>query len=153
MARKTTAKKTTKRTGKKTSKQSTDQATPMIQPLFMGGENKIPTVVYIHGIANKPAPSVLKREWDFALFECDMAERTRMAYWADIRYPQPRPTGTTEISSLEQSIDAPTANPFRDHSIHAAGYFVREEIRSIYPVSHGETVGISRQFADRFASV
>jgi len=51
------------------------------------------TVVYIHGIANKPAPAILKREWDQALFGVDMGARTRMAYWADIRYPQPLSSG------------------------------------------------------------
>lgn len=45
------------------------------------------TVVYIHGIGNKPPAPVLKRQWDVALFSRDMGARTRMAYWADIRYP------------------------------------------------------------------
>ncbi|HJU06596.1 MAG TPA: S8 family peptidase [Nitrospiraceae bacterium] len=54
------------------------------------------TVLYIHGIGNKPAPSVLKRQWDQALFKVDMGERTRMAYWADIRNPQPLPSGQIE---------------------------------------------------------
>lgn len=59
------------------------------------------TVIYIHGIANKPAPAVLKREWDQALFGVDMGARTRMAYWADIRYPQPLSTGATERLALD----------------------------------------------------
>lgn len=58
------------------------------------------TIVYIHGIANKPAPAVLKREWDQALFGVDMGARTRMAYWADIRYPQPLSSGATERLAL-----------------------------------------------------
>ena len=48
-----------------------------------------PTVVYIHGIGNKTAPTILKREWDKALFDVDMGSRTRMAYWADLLYPAP----------------------------------------------------------------
>jgi subtilisin family serine protease len=59
------------------------------------------TVVYIHGIANKPAPAVLKREWDQALFGLDMGARSRMAYWADIRYPQPLSSGATEGLTLD----------------------------------------------------
>jgi hypothetical protein len=48
------------------------------------------TIVYIHGIGNKPIASVLKRQWDQALFEFDLGERTRMAYWVDRdRYPVP----------------------------------------------------------------
>ena len=61
------------------------------------------TIIYIHGIANKPAPAVLKRQWDLALFGIDMGSRTRMAYWADIRYPQPLPSGTTEIKAMALS--------------------------------------------------
>lgn len=47
------------------------------------------TVVYIHGIGPKPPPSELKHEWDLALFDVDMGDRTRMAYWADILHPTP----------------------------------------------------------------
>jgi subtilisin family serine protease len=47
------------------------------------------TVVYIHGIGNKPAASVLKCQWDTALFGSDMGDRTRMVYWVDRdRYPR-----------------------------------------------------------------
>ena len=35
-------------------------------------DSSSPTVVYIQGIGNKPAPSVLKRQWDQALFKVDM---------------------------------------------------------------------------------
>lgn len=58
------------------------------------------TIIYIHGIANKPAPAVLKRQWDLALFGVDMGSRTRMAYWADIRYPQPLPSAATEAKAI-----------------------------------------------------
>ncbi|TAK09723.1 MAG: serine peptidase [Candidatus Manganitrophaceae bacterium] len=58
------------------------------------------TIIYIHGIANKPAPAVLKRQWDLALFGVDMGSRTRMAYWADIRYPQPLPSAATEAKAM-----------------------------------------------------
>ncbi|MGE5160917.1 MAG: S8 family serine peptidase, partial [Betaproteobacteria bacterium] len=48
------------------------------------------TVVYIHGIGNKPAASVLKCQWDRALFGAEMGDRTRLAYWVDReRYPSP----------------------------------------------------------------
>ena len=41
------------------------------------------TVVYVHGIGAKPRPSVLKCQWDTALFGCEMGDRTRMAFWVD----------------------------------------------------------------------
>jgi hypothetical protein len=49
------------------------------------------TTVYVHGNGNKIAADALKRVWDEALFERDMGEATRMAYWAPLRYPQPLP--------------------------------------------------------------
>lgn len=54
------------------------------------------TIVYVHGIGNKPAPAILKRQCDQALFGIDMGDRTRVAYWADIRYPQPLASGESE---------------------------------------------------------
>ncbi len=46
------------------------------------------TIVYVHGIGNKPPASVLKAQWDQALFEFDLGERSRLAYWVDRdRYP------------------------------------------------------------------
>ncbi len=51
---------------------------------------EIGTVVYIHGINNKPVASVLKCQWDSALFGATMGDRTRMAYWVNrSRYPVP----------------------------------------------------------------
>jgi hypothetical protein len=50
-----------------------------------------PTVVYVHGNGNKPAADTLKRIWDQALFGEPAGNRSRMAYWADLRYPAPLP--------------------------------------------------------------
>ncbi len=53
---------------------------------------EIGTVVYVHGINNKPVASVLKCQWDSALFGAAMGDRTRMAYWINrARYPVPEP--------------------------------------------------------------
>ena len=54
------------------------------------GEAK--TVVYVHGIGNKPTAEVLRCQWDKALFGRGMGERTRLAYWVNRdRYPTPEP--------------------------------------------------------------
>lgn len=54
------------------------------------GEAK--TVIYIHGIGNKPTAEVLRCQWDKALFGRGMGERTRLAYWVNRdRYPTPEP--------------------------------------------------------------
>jgi len=48
------------------------------------------TVVYIHGIGNKPTADILKCQWDTALFGRPQGDRTRLAYWVDReRYPEP----------------------------------------------------------------
>jgi subtilisin family serine protease len=51
-----------------------------------GGAAHARTVVYIHGILNKPKPSILKCQWDTALFGVEMGDRTRMAYWVNREY-------------------------------------------------------------------
>src|SRR5690349_11395193 len=63
------------------------------------------TVVYIHGIANKPPASILKCQWDHALFGRDLGDRSRMAYWVNRDfYPQPE-AGTCEDSDLTKVDD------------------------------------------------
>src|SRR5689334_16917715 len=55
-----------------------------------GVEPTVQTVLYVHGIGNKPVASVLKCQWDEALFGVQMADRTRMAYWVNRQYyPEP----------------------------------------------------------------
>jgi subtilisin family serine protease len=54
-------------------------------PSPLGG--KVPnTVVYVHGIGNKPLASVLKCQWDAALFTTQLGDRSRMAYWVNRDY-------------------------------------------------------------------
>jgi pimeloyl-ACP methyl ester carboxylesterase len=53
-----------------------------------GGEAR--TIVYVHGIGNKPLPDVLKCQWDDALFGFSLGEKSRLAYWVNrLRYPVP----------------------------------------------------------------
>jgi subtilisin family serine protease len=62
-----------------------------VKHLVSAGEPPtIGTVVYVHGIGNKPEASILKCQWDRALFGAEMGDRTRFAYWVDReRYPAP----------------------------------------------------------------
>ena len=41
------------------------------------------TIVYVHGIGNKPPPKILKCQWDKALFGVEQGDRSRMAYWVN----------------------------------------------------------------------
>jgi hypothetical protein len=48
-----------------------------------------PSLIYVHGIGNKPPLEVLKAQWDVALAGKPMAE-SRMCYWVSReRYPEP----------------------------------------------------------------
>jgi hypothetical protein len=74
------------------------------------------TLLYIHGIGNKPPASVLKGQWDQALFEFDLGERSRMAYWVDReRYPVP----LEAVSSGGDYADATEEAPHSEFSAKA----------------------------------
>lgn len=60
------------------------------------------TLIYVHGIGNKPITSVLRCQWDQALFEQRMGDRTRMAYWVNRkRYNQPFPAQCGDADTTE----------------------------------------------------
>ena len=42
---------------------------------------KARTLIYMHGIGNKPEEAVLRCQWDHALLGFGLGERSRMAYW------------------------------------------------------------------------
>jgi pimeloyl-ACP methyl ester carboxylesterase len=66
------------------------------------------TVVYIHGIGNKPIESILKCQWDHSLFGYDLGSRSRLAYWVNRDY-YPSPSGGTCASGdLTEVENAPT---------------------------------------------
>lgn len=65
------------------------------------------TIIYVHGIGNKPPASVLKAQWDHALFQFDLGERSRMAYWVDReRYPEPLESGAADADFADESAEA-----------------------------------------------
>ncbi|MEA9562871.1 MULTISPECIES: S8 family serine peptidase [unclassified Xanthomonas] len=71
-------------------------------------QGKARTVIYIHGIGNKPPAEVLRCQWDKALFGRPMGERTRLAYWVNReRYPVAEPgncDGRDVGPALNQSV-------------------------------------------------
>ena len=78
------------------------------------GEAK--TVIFIHGIGNKPTQEVLRCQWDKALFGRGMGERTRLAYWVNReRYPTP------EIASCGDRDEGPTLNQAEQRVLSALG--------------------------------
>ncbi len=68
------------------------QATFLKRLAADGAAPEVGTVVFVHGIGNKPEASILKCQWDTALFGSPMGDRTRMGYWVNReRYPIPEP--------------------------------------------------------------
>lgn len=67
-----------------------------------GAVPKVQTVIYVHGIGNKPVASVLKCQWDEALFGTGLGDRSRMAYWVNREYyPQPETTTCADSDTVE----------------------------------------------------
>lgn len=74
------------------------------------------TIVYVHGNGNQVRAELLKALWDQAVFGREMGERSRMAYWASLRYDEPLPDsrawGEPELSDEpELESAAPAAEP------------------------------------------
>ena len=63
------------------------------------------TIIYVHGIGNKPRAEILKCQWDEALFGFNLGERSRLAYWVNrILYPEP----TRASCNMADSTQDPT---------------------------------------------
>ncbi len=84
-----------------------------------GAAPEVGTIVFVHGIGNKPRASILKCQWDMALFGGPMGDRTRMGYWVNReRYPVPEPGTCAGGDTLAES-DGP--------AIRALGARIAEE--------------------------
>ncbi|MEM7453395.1 MAG: S8 family peptidase [Planctomycetota bacterium] len=125
------------------------------------------TIIYVHGIANKPIASVLKSQWDMALFGCELGERSRMVYWVNRnRYPTPyesasyRPDTCDNIDYTATSEQFPLTESFSTRSLDAertlaerlgrnnpeAGAFLRNLIEQIEkPALTSESGDLARQ--------
>jgi subtilisin family serine protease len=114
MARKaaTKSKKRTVRQKKSGSKISGVQASKAIPIHVLGAENApetigskgTNTVLYVHGINNKPIASILKCQWDMNLFRARLGDRSRMAYWVNRNY-YPTPLNETCADGDTVNID------------------------------------------------
>lgn len=67
------------------------------------------TIIYVHGIGNKPPADTLKCQWDEALFGFNLGERSRLSYWVNrVFYPEPikatcKSADSTQDLALEES--------------------------------------------------
>jgi subtilisin family serine protease len=64
--------------------------------------------VYVHGIGNKPIESILKCQWDHALFGYDLGARSRLAYWVNREYYPAPSAGTCASGDTTEVEHAPT---------------------------------------------
>lgn len=72
------------------------------------------TILYVHGVANKPPESVLRCQWDMALLGFGLGERSRMAYWCQYDRHGPPTNDTCAVpDSLRASSIGRGANAAR----------------------------------------
>ena len=93
-------------------------------------DGRASTVIYVHGIGNKPIPSILKCQWDHALFGYDVGERSRLAYWVNREfYPDPEAASCAsgDITSLE---DEPTGRGISIRG-HVEAVTLTEEVEAV----------------------
>ena len=81
-----------------------DDATAATLNVMEGARPEAQTIIYVHGIANKPPASILKCQWDHALFGVDLGDRSRMAYWVNRAF-YPRPTDATCGDADQVNVD------------------------------------------------
>ena len=88
------------------------------------------TVIYVHGIGNKPMPSILKCQWDHALFGYDVGERSRLAYWVNREfYPDPV-VATCASGDVTQLEDQPTGRGISVRR-HMEAVSLEEEVQAV----------------------
>jgi subtilisin family serine protease len=88
------------------------------------------TIIFVHGIGNKPVQSVLKCQWDNALFDFDLGERSRLAYWVNREfYPDPT-ADTCQSGDTVRLEDGPTGRGLSIRS-HLAGVTLNDEVAAV----------------------
>ncbi len=114
---------------------SSSPATGSFQALKVAGAplaGQACTIIFVHGIGNKPRAEVLKCQWDHALFGYGLGERSRLAYWVNKqRNPEP-----LEVTCKEGDV---TEGVGSSNAIRAAG--LNDPVDRLLPS------GISRQEA------
>jgi subtilisin family serine protease len=86
--------------------------------------------VYVHGIGNKPIESILKCQWDHALFGFDLGARSRLAYWVNREYyptPSAATCATGDVTDVEH---APTGRALSVEQ-HLAQTPIEEEVAAL----------------------
>ncbi|WP_284348894.1 S8 family serine peptidase [Roseisolibacter agri] len=98
------------------------------------------TIVYVHGIGNKPLPSVLKCQWDHALFGFDLGERSRLSYWCNREYYPRAEEGTCKGGDLVTLESEPTGE----------GLSVRQHLHEVTLAQEAQSIAPDDPEAQRF---
>jgi subtilisin family serine protease len=117
-------------------------------------DDKARTIIYVHGIGNKPIESILKCQWDHALFGFDAGARTRLAYWVNREY-YPLPTAATCGSGDTTDIEEGPTGRALTVAAHLAGTSIEDEAASLTadPRRRAALVAIGRRIdAERIPS-
>ena len=101
-----------------------------VGPLGEVTSGKARTVVYVHGIGNKPEPSILKCQWDHALFGFDLAERSRLAYWVNRSY-YPEPSAGTCASGDKTELEVEPTGRSLSIKRHVQTVTLEDEVEQI----------------------
>ncbi len=111
------------------------------------------TVVYVHGIGNKPLPSILKCQWDHALFDFDLGERSRLAYWVNRSYYPDPSEGTCRSGDMTRLEDQPTGRSLSIRE-HVQAVALEEEVAAVASKRNDRAVllRIARQIRDHTPS-
>lgn len=87
-------------------KKMSEQATVLGLLAAKGAQPQAQTIIYIHGIGNKPPAAILKCQWDNALFGVELGDRSRLAYWVDREfYPVPTRNTCTDFDVVQVDDD------------------------------------------------
>ncbi|MEX2273912.1 MAG: S8 family peptidase [Vicinamibacterales bacterium] len=98
--------------------------------LTEGDSGRACTIVYVHGIGNKPIESILKCQWDHALFGFDLGARSRLAYWVNREYYPSPSAGTCATGDLIDVEEAPTGRALTVQQ-HLDETPIEEEVASL----------------------
>jgi subtilisin family serine protease len=92
------------------------------------------TVLYVHGIGNKPLPEILRCQWNQALFGFDLGERSRLAYWVNrVTYPDPWPATCKTGDTTTVGETQPTADRARSLAVTMANQPLAELVDEVAP--------------------
>lgn len=107
--------------------------------LTEGESGRACTIVYVHGIGNKPIESILKCQWDHALFGFDLGARSRLAYWVNREYYPSPSVATCSTGDVTDVENAPTGRALTVQQ-HLDETPLEEEVASLTTNSNEQQV-------------